>query len=38
MLFNPEICSGCGLCVAVCPVRAMAVSLEEHLELMAAAV
>jgi NAD-dependent dihydropyrimidine dehydrogenase PreA subunit len=29
VLFNPEKCSGCGLCVTVCPVKAMEVSLEK---------
>lgn len=29
VLFNPEKCTGCGLCVTACPVRAMEVSLTE---------
>ena len=29
VLFDPETCSGCGLCVTLCPVRAMEVSLEK---------
>ncbi|MDH3996213.1 MAG: 4Fe-4S binding protein [Desulfobulbaceae bacterium] len=28
VIFDAEKCSGCGLCVAVCPVKAMEVSLD----------
>jgi NAD-dependent dihydropyrimidine dehydrogenase PreA subunit len=26
--FDPEKCTGCGLCVQVCPVRAMSVAFD----------
>jgi NAD-dependent dihydropyrimidine dehydrogenase PreA subunit len=29
VIFDPEKCSGCGLCVTVCPVKAMEVSLDK---------
>jgi NAD-dependent dihydropyrimidine dehydrogenase PreA subunit len=32
VLFDPEKCTACGLCVPVCPVRAMEVSLDEIVE------
>jgi Fe-S-cluster-containing hydrogenase component 2 len=28
VIFDAEKCSGCGLCVTICPVKAMAVSLD----------
>jgi ferredoxin len=32
VLFDPEKCTGCGLCVTGCPVRAMEVSFDEIVE------
>ncbi|MDP3479038.1 MAG: 4Fe-4S binding protein [Desulfoprunum sp.] len=30
VIFDPQKCTGCSLCVPVCPVRAMEVSLAEE--------
>jgi NAD-dependent dihydropyrimidine dehydrogenase PreA subunit len=32
VIFAPDRCTGCGLCVTVCPVRAMEVSFDEIVE------
>jgi Fe-S-cluster-containing hydrogenase component 2 len=29
VIFDAEKCTGCGLCVPICPVRAMEVSLND---------
>ncbi|NOR22834.1 MAG: 4Fe-4S dicluster domain-containing protein, partial [Desulforhopalus sp.] len=31
IVFDAEKCVGCGLCVPICPVRAMEVSLDDNL-------
>jgi ferredoxin len=35
VIFAPEKCTACGLCVSVCPARAMEVSLNGDIDLAA---
>jgi ferredoxin len=36
VLFDPDKCTACGLCVQVCPARAMEICLDRDIKSLAA--